>query len=73
LTDLNMPEMSGFELVNELYRLGHSELPAIAISANEEARIKNEHASLFVDYVSKPFKKDILINVIQETIALSDN
>jgi len=73
LTDLNMPEMSGFELVNELYRLGHSELPTIAISANEEAGIKNEHASLFVNYISKPFKKDILINVIQETIALSDN
>ncbi len=57
LTDLNMPDMSGFELVNELYRLGHTELPAIAISANEEAGINNEHTSLFVDYITKPFKK----------------
>lgn len=67
-TDIQMPEMDGYELANKIKKW-NTEIPIVAITANAflEDKIKALKGSLDA-YVTKPFQKDDLIEVIENLI-----
>ncbi len=68
LMDIQMPKMDGLEATDQIRKfLPH--LPIIAITANP-ADITGDKikASIFSDYVSKPFNRELLIHKIKELL-----
>lgn len=67
-TDIQMPEMDGYELAERIKKID-MKLPVVAITANAflEDRIKALKGSLDA-YVTKPFQRDDLIEVIENLI-----
>ncbi len=63
LTDLRMPVMDGFELLNHCAKLPESHRPGrvIAISGEYEAGVLHGQP---VSFLSKPFNLDALLNMI---------
>jgi CheY-like chemotaxis protein len=63
LTDLRMPVMDGFELLQHCAKLPHSHRPArvIAISGEYEAGVLQGQA---VQFIPKPFNLNALLNAI---------
>lgn len=70
-SDIQMPEMNGFELVKQIRALpGESgqELPVIALSADSGRTSEDYHAAGFTAYLGKPFTSaDILQLICQMT------
>lgn len=66
LTDLNMPEMNGFELMRAIRTIDFK-VPVIVITANSilDNRDKN---SEFVNYLIKPFKEADLLEKIESVL-----
>ena len=65
LLDVLMPEMDGFQLAEKIRQDNdHALLPIIFISANnlDDLSIAKGYKSGAVDYIVKPFKKEILIS-----------
>jgi len=70
LMDMQMPEMDGLEATKILRTEFKAEIPIIALTAN--AGVANEELCLSAgmnDYISKPFKKDILYQKLFRLIA----
>jgi FixJ family two-component response regulator len=69
IADVQMPQMTGFELHGRLRALGHN-VPTILITAypddQDRARALAEGV---VCYLSKPFDKDALIGCIRSALA----
>lgn len=70
LMDLQMPELSGYEATDKIRNYADAdkkEVPIIALTADvlEETRKKVLQAG-FNDFVSKPFKSDVLFNTIKK-------
>lgn len=63
LTDLRMPVMDGFELLNHAMKLPDTKRPAriIAISGEYEAGVLHGQP---VQFLSKPFNLDTLLNML---------
>ena len=63
LTDLRMPKMDGFELLNQCQSLPESHRPrrVIAISGEYEAGALHGHA---VQFLAKPFNLDVLLDML---------
>jgi FixJ family two-component response regulator len=69
ITDLNMPEMSGFDLHRRLQSLGCS-IPTILITGQPNDNIRTHALSLgIVCYLPKPFRDDDLIDSIRSALA----
>lgn len=65
LTDLNMPEMSGSEMLEEL-RKTYPDLPVIAITAFEEGYDIRDFDAVII----KPFEPNDMINAIIDAMLL---
>lgn len=70
LTDIQMPEMDGYETTRRIRELG-IELPIVGVTAHAmpESRLKCLAAGM-VDHVSKPIDLEHLVNVILRHVAL---
>jgi FixJ family two-component response regulator len=69
ITDITMPGMSGFELMQRLAALGHA-IPTIVITgyANARTRAEAKRAGV-VCFFSKPVSKDELVACIQSALS----
>ena len=63
LTDLRMPRMSGFQLLQEI-RQQSPQQPIVVISAHEDEALRRELAVYKVHYLSKPVSLERLLNVL---------
>lgn len=72
LTDIQMPETNGFELL-ELLRTSHvgnsQTIPVIAMTAQGESKIETFLESGFAGYIYKPFSMTELLNLISSTMS----
>lgn len=69
-TDLEMPRMHGYELMRELAFVPNARgVPVIVVSSRAGAKHQAEAARLgAVEYVSKPFTKDVLATVLSRHV-----
>ncbi|KAI3638560.1 hypothetical protein MIR68_003058 [Amoeboaphelidium protococcarum] len=81
LMDIQMPVMTGFEAI-ELIRnelgLGKQDLPVVAVTANLVNQNYNDQYEIdslaaFNDVYGKPFKKEVLVHILQKYDLLSMN
>ena len=63
LTDLRMPRMSGFQLLQEI-RQQSPQQPIVVISAHEDEVLRRELAVYSVHYLSKPVILEELLKVV---------
>lgn len=75
LLDINMPEMNGFEVLEEMNRYHWiQEVPVIMITAEESAESMEHAYSLGVtDYISRPFNLYIVRRRVENTLNLYVN
>ncbi|MFW2373803.1 MAG: response regulator [Gammaproteobacteria bacterium] len=73
LLDLSMPGITGFDVLESLNTdIYHKNIPVIVISSNQEKEsVINALNKGAVDYVMKPFNKDILIARIKTHLKVS--
>ena len=73
LLDINMPEMDGFETLENLKKLeaelGIADIPVIFLTAEEDIDTENRGFKMGVsDYIRKPFEPEILIRRIENIL-----
>ncbi|MGE0173927.1 MAG: MASE1 domain-containing protein [Oligoflexales bacterium] len=69
LMDLQMPEMDGYEATQNLRKKGFKK-PIIALTAHAMAEVQDRClASGFNNYMSKPIKRQQLINLLSESVS----
>ncbi|SEI71909.1 putative two-component system response regulator [Lachnospiraceae bacterium A10] len=74
LMDINMPEMSGFDVIQELKRSNISwrETPVIFLTANEDEGIETQGLSLgAMDFIRKPFVPSVLVLRVKHAVELT--
>jgi signal transduction histidine kinase/CheY-like chemotaxis protein len=65
LMDLQMPEMNGLDATRAIRKAGYDRLPIIAMTASAFKKDRNMCLEAGMsDYISKPLKKDELLNMI---------
>ncbi|HXT71295.1 MAG TPA: response regulator [Vicinamibacterales bacterium] len=65
LTDINMPEMNGVELLREIVRRGVTDLVKVVVSTDGSAARRDEVRDLGVTaYIDKPFAPEIIRDVL---------
>lgn len=68
VVDLNLPAMSGFELIDTLRQRG-MRAPAVAISANDEARVRDEVRRRGIEhFLAKPFLGSALVALLEAVV-----
>ena len=67
ISDLNMPGLSGFELLNKI-RQDHSEMILVLITAFGTDALEEEAHRLGIGYVTKPFGLPHLVQIIHDLI-----
>ena len=68
VVDLNLPALSGLDLVERLRQRGVT-APAVAISANDEARVRDEVRRRGVEhFLAKPFLGSALISLLEQIV-----
>lgn len=68
VVDLNLPAMSGLDLVDRLRRRG-VRAPAVAISANDEARVRDEVRRRGIEhFLAKPFLGSALVALLEAVV-----
>jgi CheY-like chemotaxis protein len=78
ISDLSMPEMSGWEMANELKKDRSTiDIPVIALTAHAMAGDRNRAiAAGFHNYLTKPLKPETfvrdLLNVVMDVPAIAD-
>ena len=73
LSDLMMPEMSGFELHRILQERNLEPVPIVFMTADEDSDSERRGFDIGVDdYVHKPFKADVLVRRIQNVLRNSN-
>ena len=73
LLAVSSPGINGFELMKQLGTAGGAtaEIPVLLISDQEDAAARSRGLALgAVDYVSKPFEEDVLLNRVRHTMEL---
>ncbi len=69
LMDIMMPGMSGTDTLNKLKSIKDFNIPIIALTADAtSSSLSNYRKQGFDDYVSKPFKSEVIRRVIYENI-----
>lgn len=70
LLDIQMPEMSGFEVISKLRAMDATrEIPVVGLSANAmRADIEKAHAAGFDAYLSKPLDIDKFYEVLNRVL-----
>lgn len=74
LMDINMPEMSGFDVIQELKRshISWRETPVIFLTANEDEEIETQGLSLgAMDFIRKPFVPSVLVLRVKHAVELT--
>jgi two-component system chemotaxis response regulator CheY len=73
LTDLNMPNMDGFQLIGELRKKPQFEkLPVVVLTTAGALQDQDRAKGLNVTgYVTKPIKPDVLVSTVQGALAKS--
>lgn len=70
LTDWNMPEMSGLELLKEIRAAG-SDVPVIMITTEgEKGKVIEAIQAGVTDYLCKPFEQDELQDKLEKYVAV---
>jgi signal transduction histidine kinase/FixJ family two-component response regulator len=69
LTDIQMPGMSGFELIKAIHEEISPELPVIAFTANVSIKESLKKAG-FSGHIEKPFSESTLLNTISKFIGM---
>jgi len=73
LCDINMPEMSGLELLAHLYLLG-SVTPVILLSGYRDMeKMQKAWENSVFDFLDKPFNVDHLINVVDSALEYGED
>ncbi len=71
ISDVNMPGMTGVQLVEKLFSESKSEFPVIMLSANRDRDIVIRAAKTgIVEYILKPFKYIEILEKIQKHLPL---
>jgi len=69
ITDVIMPEMNGFELLEELNKNNNIKVPVIMFSARAESKDKEKGLSLGAkNYLVKPCSPEELIDTVEKAI-----
>ena len=68
ITDLNMPDMDGLQLLTEVKRVDPN-LPVIAISGSFSGRLLRFADTFGVATLAKPFKRGPLLDLVNSTLA----
>lgn len=69
ITDVLMPEMDGFELLEELNKNNKIKVPVIVLSARADSKDKEKGISLgAIDYLVKPCSPEILIDAVEKAM-----
>ena len=74
LMDINMPEMDGFEVINELKKSDAKwrDTPVIFLTADEEEDIETKGLSLgAMDFIRKPFVASVLVLRVKHAVDLT--
>jgi len=73
LSDINMPNLDGFKLT-EIIKQKDINVPVIFLTSrtSQEDEIKGLSIGA-VDYIKKPFKKEILLNKIKNILSYSSD
>ena len=67
VTDLNLPAMSGLELLDELRRREHDRLPVIVITAFDRPGLRERALQRgAAAYLRKPFEGSVLLDAIRD-------
>lgn len=74
LLDIQMPELDGFQLLSELKKVPvKAQIPVIFLTADRSERTEAECFKVgAVDYVSKPFVPEIMLQRIKRCLELED-
>ena len=71
LMDIQMPEMDGYAATRELRRLGYSNIPIIAMTANA---MKGDRELCLEagmnDYITKPVKREVVFQILDKWLNL---
>lgn len=75
LLDINMPEMSGYEVIRHIKQKEEtSHIPVIFLTANSDGEGELEGLSLgAVDYIMKPFSPPLLLKRLEMHLPAKDN
>jgi FixJ family two-component response regulator len=66
--DLSMPQMNGFELLEQLRSLG-SRLPVIVLTAHSDEELRRRSFTLGANaFLAKPFQADALVEAVVELL-----
>lgn len=70
ITDLNMPEMSGIELIEQVKQLSaYQFLPIILLTTETDPTKRNEASALKITaWIKKPFKQDEFLKVVKKCL-----
>ena len=69
MVDLNLPAMSGLDLIDQLRRRGVT-APAVVISAQDEAKARQETRSRGIEhFLPKPFLGGALVRKVDAALA----
>ena len=70
LLDINMPEMDGYEVLNELRNMdGFSGTKVVATSGDISTRdVKKASEAGFIDYITKPMRMNDLLEIIDKAL-----
>ena len=70
LSDLHMPEMSGFELLNTLQDLYADSIPFMFMTADKSDDAESRgFESGAVDFIRKPFRADVLLKRVEKILS----
>lgn len=66
ISDVKMPRMDGYELLKQMQQGGFDELPVVLLTGDDD--LARGYREGCVYYITKPFKKDYLLNIIEYII-----